>query len=384
MFREYEGLLDLKDVIKDKYGYGFDKDNIEDFYEQDFVSIEGNGVSAMCWIDIDNDKYLFKPMEDFKVNVLGELLSEKIAKKLGIPCAEYRACVLGNQGGVLTKNFVKDNDTMILGCEVFQQFFNQYPLKRDDCVSVLDDETFVDNYAVPKDFKNLNLYDQQRYLFSHLNNLEEVWSILSDLDNKDIESNKNVVSALKNMLLFDLITLQGDRHVNNWAIIKKDDGSYGPCPLFDNAISMGVGYFNMRDRLSNFRNEDFLSRKGMSNNINKMLYQSKPHFTLSEDNNLDPLHKIKDSNLVVFNDYLEKSDESFREEAIEMISMINGDVTDSMLDEIEEENGFIVNSEVRGYIDRVMDIHNDNLLQIAEKYKSSEVRNDGEKSSRRI
>ena len=54
------------------------------------------------------------------------------------------------------------------------------------------------------------------------------------------------------MLLFDIFTLQGDRHPNNWGLIKKGD-TYRASPLFDNSTSFGLGFPFMDKVVTNFK-----------------------------------------------------------------------------------------------------------------------------------
>lgn len=64
MFEDYDGFIDLGNILFDTYHYSYDPDHLADFYAQDFVEMEGNGVAAMCWIQYKGKKYLFKPMGD--------------------------------------------------------------------------------------------------------------------------------------------------------------------------------------------------------------------------------------------------------------------------------------------------------------------------------
>ena len=48
----------------------------------------------------------------------------EFAKKLNLPCAEYHTASLGNKKGLLSKQMLKTDETLILGYEVFQDFFN--------------------------------------------------------------------------------------------------------------------------------------------------------------------------------------------------------------------------------------------------------------------
>lgn len=380
MFEEYKGIIDLDYILDEVYHYKYDPNNLEDFYAQDFVEMEGNGVTAMCWIKYGDNKYLFKPIQDAYINWWGELLSYQLAKELGIFCCKYRACKLGNDYGVITEMINKNDETLILGSEVFQEFFNQYPKYKKEIVSVLEDQNFRDLYKIPEHFLEFNFYDQQRHLFSHLNNLENVWSMLSDfgilhkgekkfgLATLTQEQITNIMEAQTKMLLFDIISLQGDRHVNNWGILN-DKEVYRPCPLFDNATSFGLGYNDMRARINDFRNQVMNYHWFRDDKIiQDYLYQASLNFTLSDDNNIDPMHKEKDGVLKVFDDFLFKSDEHYKSVAGSFLDVISDDNFSSVIDRTEKENGIIMPEVVRFYIESTMDFHSKYLGDVANKY----------------
>lgn len=376
MLKEYDGFLDLNLVLEDKYNYKYEENLLETFCNQDFVELEGNGVTAMCWIKIDGEKYLFKPLEQFDINIWGELLSNKVAKKLGIECAEYRACSLGREKGVLTKSIVKNDENLLLGCEFFQDFFNEYPNKKSEIVSILEDDKFMSAYDIPKEFLDYDFYDRQRYLFNRLNNLEQVWSMLSDYKNISEEETYKITKFLGKMLLFDMITLQADRHVNNWGIIQNNEG-YRVCPLFDNAVSFGLGYPNAQFRISGFKNEvmNYYHLKD-DTKIKNYIETFVPRFTLSEDNVIDDTKKIKDKSTKVLDDYMRKSDQGDRDLARQFIDEINVDVIDEMINEVEIENGLNINDNVRFYIDSIMEFNLGYLNNVISKYNRSEVVNE--------
>ena len=104
-----EGLIILEDFFKDKFNYNYR--TYEDLLKQDFIRFESNGATAKFWIKYEGEEYLYK--EDDLNHVLGELLGQKIAEALGIPCAQYRACTFSKDkaqtrlgGGFLLKKFI--------------------------------------------------------------------------------------------------------------------------------------------------------------------------------------------------------------------------------------------------------------------------------------
>lgn len=363
MFNSYPGIIKLDKVLKEQYDYDFNN-NISKLYEQPFIELEGNGVDAMCWIKYQNEKYLFKPLKEFEINVWGELLTEELNKQLGIPSAEYRVATLGNKKGVITKSILKKDETLILGSEVFQHFFNNYSYKKNKLTPILNEKTFLKSYQIPTSFINLNTYNQKRYTFNYLNNLEQIWAILEDNKNLDSQQISEIVQALSAMLLSDIISIQGDRHPNNWAIIKTPTG-YHSAKLFDNGIAFGLGFPNMSRRIIEFRNELF-NAKLLRNKerINNLIYQSRPNFTLSPNNVINTEYRIKDTGPKVLEDFLNRSTIKTQEKISNIILNINMDFFDNIKTIVEEKNQITMDDNVYLYISNVFEQNLNNLKKI--------------------
>ena len=103
-----------------------------DLLHQNFIEVEGNGVDALFWIIYEGEKYLFKPINDAEYNVWGEVLSSCLAEYLNIPHVDYRIAKFGDKMGVVTKSMIKGKEKLILGSELFQDFYNFYPSKEDN------------------------------------------------------------------------------------------------------------------------------------------------------------------------------------------------------------------------------------------------------------
>lgn len=371
MFEDYKGVIDLDLVLKESYNYKYDSNNLEDFYNQDFIEMEGNGLTAMCWIKYQDNKYLFKPIKDSCINIWGELLSNQLAKQIGIPCCNYRAGKLGNKYGVITEKINKKEETLILGSEIIQEFFDYYPeIKKKYITEMLTDP------------KNNNCYNQQHHLFNHLNNLEQIWFILSSFDNIKKNNSKNynfstlnqeainsIITFLSVMLIFDIVTLQADRNVNNWAVLYNTK-EFKPCPLYDNAISFGLGYNNMKERVHDFRNQ-VLNYKYFNDDINiqSYIYKPSPLFTLSSENKNEQKQRKHNNILKVFDEFLTKLDDNYKEIAYYLIQSIEDENFSNLITKTEIENGIVMDAEVRFYIESTMKFHYKYLNEIINKHK---------------
>lgn len=376
MFNDYQGTIDLEKVLKDEYNYKFDND-ISNLYKQPFIELEGDGDDAMCWITYKNEKYLFKPLKHFHINVWGELLSEEINKYLEIPCAEYRAATLGSQSGVITKNILKKDETLILGSEIFQHFFNNYSYKTDKNNSIIDEKVFLKSYQIPKSVLSLNAYNQKRVIFNYLNNLEQVWAILEDNQYLKQDQISNIIKFLSAMLLSDIITIQADRHPNNWGIIKQEN-NHKPSLLFDNGISFGLGFPDIPQRIVNFRNELFNAKLLRDEErINRFIYEVRPNFTLSTDNVRNIEYRIKDTGPKVLEDFLNRSTIETQEKTSNIILNMEPNLLDTMIKTIEKKNMITMDDDVYLYISNIFKHNLNNLKKVVNQFWRS---NSNEKS----
>ena len=358
MFEKYDGIIDIEQVLQDKYNYHFDG-NFSNFYNQSFVELEADGKSALFWIIYNDERFLFKPVEEFDYNVWGELLSAEIAKELGIPCALYRVGIFNGKLGIISKSFLKKDDTLVLGSQIFQEFFNNF----GDEASLFQNSKFLEEYQIPNFFLGLNSYDKKRYTFNFLNNLEQVKSIL-DRDTKVNEKQVyEIMKNMTNMLLFDLITLQGDRHPNNWGIIKNDNVTFSP--LFDNGVSFGLGFPDMNRRCNDFRSELFNSKYSRNRKkLNSFIYQVRPNFTLSNKNVIDVSTRLKDEIPKVLEELFYKLDFDTQTKITNIISKLSNNILDEMIKNIEKMNNIKMSDDVYFYISSIFEININNLKEV--------------------
>lgn len=373
MFSEYQGFLNLDQILKDEYDYEFDGD-LSKLYEQDFIEVEGNGVGALCWISYKGDKYLFKQVPSFEYNVWGELISEEFAKRLGVECASYRACSLGEQKGVITKSFLKDRETLILGSEIFQRFLNRHAETEEN----LFHEIMKNCYEVPEDYFKLDAYNQKKYLFHYLNNLEHIWYILNGDVDISKEEIKKSLQFLETELVFDIITMQLDRHPNNWGLKRMDDSkkenkcSYEPSCLYDNASSFGVGVPFIEDIVSGFRGEYFncLLLKD-EERLDRLMYRGAPDLTMSCDNVVDFSSKRKDIGPIVLNDYLSYTSLQSHSPLVDQIDSLDTDFFDECLKSVEENNGIVMQGDVYYYMVTLFEYNIGKLKNVCNSFKRS-------------
>lgn len=382
MFSDYKGIINLDEVLLKKYNFNYNGD-ISTLSTLSFIELEGDGKDALCWIVYNNERYLFKPLNDADYNMWGELVATEIANKLDIPCAEYRIATLGNLKGNLSKSFLLEDDILIIGSEIYQDFFNQIHYDKKKKI-INKGQDIIKNYEIPTYLLDMDKTKFRKYTFYYLNNLEQTWSILENgqlINNNDI---KDIITSLVKMLIFDLITLQCDRHPNNWGIIKSKD-KYSLSPLYDNGTSLGLGYPFIENRINNFKAE-LMNAKMLKDDrrIQSIIYQTGLNFTLSEDNIVSLKNKKKDIAPIVLNDLLRKSDNNTRKLIISTLDKITPNFMDDVLDKVIKEAGINMNDNLYYYITKVFEINIKILKDIADKYRKDEFKNEVSRHIRTI
>lgn len=363
-------VFSLDQYIKEKYHYKYE--TLDQLLTKSFIEYESTGSNALFWITIDNEKYLFKEINGGEYSWLGELLSKEFADILGIPCAEYRLCKLGNKYGILSKKFTKKNETIILGAQIIQEVLDKYPYLKED--SLLEDTEFLELYNIPNPIIEMERKHRLKYLYNNLNNLEQLWSIIEiylDLNKKGKENLDLIMDYLVQIFMFDLLTLQADRNIGNWGIIKnQDSGAVTVPPLFDNNASFNL--WDLDKKIKNFYLElnnylTYPQNPKIKEIFINVLYKDRMLLTPSEDAIINARRKTREKNLVlleyflkystpeyisIFNNYIEK---------LKQISIID------ILTQIEVQQQVIIPDNIKKFL---TDEINWNLYFLEEKVKN--------------
>lgn len=378
MFKKYRELLSIETILKDAYNYDFNG-NMKELLKEDFIDLEGNGVDALMWFTYEGERYLFKPLREAKINVWGEILSSYLAEYLNIPHAEYRIASFNGQLGVVTKSIIKGKEKLILGSEIFQEFMNRYPYKEKNEI-LIQNKLFRYLYDIPEEFLKLNAYDRKRYLFNYLNNLDCIQSIIYNFEDIDRQDKQEIINGLVKTFLFDIITMQYDRHPNNWGIIVDKKARFSP--LFDNSTSFGLNYLIIEEHIMEFKRnilsyyKDALIRGiDPEDNRREIIYPSEPTLVVDTDDSIDPMKKIKKKIPDVFEHFLNISSKEDREFAIQMVSSVSSDLIEKLIRQAEEDNYMKMDSDTCNYILTLFDNHLEILNSIIETYRRTQDEN---------
>lgn len=381
MFENYQGIINLEEYFKDKYNYQYI--SINDLRKQPFIEYEAVGKNALFWIIDGNDRYLFKRT----TNALGEIISMKIANILNIDCAEYRIATIGGETGILSKKFNKEDDNIILGAQIIQEVLNNYPkLFPNGKNEIFDDQQFIELYGIPDKILKLDPKNRLKYIHNNLNNLEELSSILSiffktrKVVNYD-DVLKNTMDYLVKTFLFDCITIQADRHIENWGIGQKVTGEFYNIPLYDNSACLNLYHENLEERIMAFYR--ILETYKIKNNpktlkeLKNMMYKDKMLLSVSERDIINPTLKKRKSNLEMLDYFLNISDYEYIGLFIKYLDTIEEYRIDRILDEIQIEYGINIKENVRDYIIILETMNLSFLREISNKYRREDELNGG-------
>lgn len=195
--------------------------DISEFAQEDFESL---GTKSKYWFtNSDGDSYLFKSVDAISndgnvIQRLGEDWSEKIAceiaKSMKIPCADYELAVNLQTRGVITKNFMTDeNSNLITGNQLILNYSSS-----DVSYKAADEE-------------KQNIFDIYRILSRFIKNKPIGFDSLPDV--------KSASDFFTGYLMLDALVSNQDRHSENWGVISTLKGTLHLAPSFDHAASLG-------------------------------------------------------------------------------------------------------------------------------------------------
>lgn len=370
-----ENVLDLENFFQKEYNYTF-KD-FADLLSQPFIKYEGTGKFAIFWIKINNQEYLFKRIEDNDYTWLGELLSKEIADILEIPCAEYTLCKLDNKLGILSKKFTKKNESIILGAQIIQEALDKYPYLK--AKYLLDDKDFLTSYNIPEDILAMERKYKVRYLHNNLNNLEQLWSLIPiylELNHLDKKYTTKIMEYLVNMFMFDVLTMQADRHIGNWGIIiNQDTNEISTSYLFDNSASFGIGDKELEERIQIFYQalnsyQNNKSEKEKKKFLNTF-YKNRLLLTPSEDAIKSAKLRKRENNIEVMDYFLRVSSEECIALFQEKLNKLKNTSIASLLEKIEIEQKISIPNNIKQYL---IDTIYLNLYLLEEKINTYQIK----------
>lgn len=350
-------VFEMDKYIKEKYNYNFIGYN-EDFYNNYFIERESEGINTLFWL-IDNDKkFLFKRVNAFDLNKWGDLIVMELAKEVGIDCAIYRPAVFNGETGFITESFLKNNEKLINAKELMDlEIKNNFSDKITNKIKKLCSQS--NSRWRPDIYMSLNNYvDMIEIIDTNI--------FLSDLEKERIKI------SLKKLLCFDLITLQSDRHPENYGIIKKDNG-YEFSPLYDNDASFCLGSKNILKKIEKYI-YDVPRAKNYREDILEMYHNFNSAFSYRDNDYLTGKYGEKE---IVINkkirtsvdDIISLGDYEVKFILIQMCNKLSVDNLNRIINDLENKYKCKMDDNLRYYI---TNIYKNNLIYIKNKIKEME------------
>lgn len=299
--KRVNGYLDIEEYFKRKLD--------EDEVELDVLSTKGlikpefGGVNSMFWFEYFGVDVLFKSYDD-EYNRYSELISEELAKYLGLKNAQYDLASYGNLKGVISYDFKDKNHTYITLDKILDHYIDKLNLLNTEDES----NTYGEHYLRKYD----DIYDHQELV----NNLEDVWNAIEFYlyDKNEVPKElipgivEKVMAKLTNYFSYQLITGNFEMHSGNILLaFKKDFTDIDLAPLYDNENMYGI------------------SRRGY-------LYDGFPRFSLSRESreNTEELDKV-------LKDYLSISDEYFVDRFKLLFYQLDADTIYEIMERVENK-----------------------------------------------
>ena len=201
------------------------------------------------------------------------------------------------------------------------------------------------------------------------NNLYDIWNVI-EIYSRINKVNVNIeefMNNLINMFIFDIITSQGDRHADNWSIIKNNkDNSIRLCPLYDNSgicsLNRGKSIKNIVDYVNDLNNPLIHEKK--KRKIKELLSSTINHSNSGIKVSLDDVEP-KSKNPVMMSEYIEDSSQEFNDKLMQFIELIDEGALNKIFLEVEgqinnkvpDDIKLIVKTVVFNNIDMIKEIY---------------------------
>lgn len=358
------GFFDLNFLFEN-----FCHSNGDDFFKQPYIELEVIGKRKKFWFTIEDDKgkqkFLYKKTDSRDLyEAYGEVLAEEIAILLGIPCAKYMLAKFNyedenihdfkNSYGIITPTFLLPNERLIPIGEIISTVYHQKIKNNPDMQTLYDVEGIEEGIAI-----------------NRMNNLEDIWSVLDcyfkDWPNKDIIV-KQLMEHFVKLYLYDVITLQGDRHIWNFGvIINKETKAVRPAPIYDNSNILNLN----RPKISSFLNildsKNILSTKKLAlqkEMVYNMLYHSKLLFSANTEDFLSrKAFDRKAKQLDSLKDFLNKSDSETKQLLDKYISILDEYGITNIIKNYEKNTGHKFPSDFTEYFNKSLELNLENIKE---------------------
>lgn len=339
------GYIDLNLYFMQKYGKS--RAYLADILE--LTETEQLGARDKFWFNFEDKKVMYKSAFMDSYEEYAEVIMTELAKCLRIESAQYDLALMKFDDnkmtkGIITYNFKKEGCKYLVGSEIILSVYRRYIADNPDLIKEL----------------GLEGLEREDYIVNKLNNLENIWFIL-DLYFKD-EVNKSeiiadIMNQLVSVLMFDVLTNQGDRHSDNW-MLEFDGPRVRLAPLYDNSNACNLNRSktlnNMITNLKIYEKANRIKKPRLYDRIVGQLYHPKMLLTVL------PRESMKDGNvrsLEVLENFINMSVPEYRERLIEMIEFFKSNKLEEVFLNVESKTECEIPEDLKYYLRNVFQIH---------------------------
>lgn len=208
--KEDDNILDICPI--ENFSYTENTDNIcvetidNGIYQIQSANLTGDAPKAL--LKIGEYRYIAKTGHKwYPVESITEHLLNQLGNIFGLKMADSRLAVINTQLRFLSKWFLNDDETLVHGAEIF------------------------DNYLKDSDFvREIERQKMAREMFT-------LQFVEKSVKHYSPDNYNEILYRLVKLLLYDALVGNNDRHFENWAVIVKNVGNSEPVfsPVYDTA-----------------------------------------------------------------------------------------------------------------------------------------------------
>lgn len=304
-------------------------------------------------------KSYYNILKQYNISSIKRLDEISTAK---IKDALYEILMIFKISGIKSKksrlNNVKLNDVIHMAPNTVLYYLREY------------NEIFEDMANMYQE--NFTLWNNNTHECNNLFDIQAILDIYLRKNGLHEKAGTNIMKELSDRLIFDLVTLQGDRHASNWSIIlDKSKNEVRLAPIYDSANCFCLAeekiFYEINNTIVKLNNKALVDKKKqkMKLQLTQLINKPRTKFrffredVINKTNNYDMLQEIKDYT----------APECY-EEIINNISQLTPENVEKIFTKIEER-GITIPVEIKNVVKATINIEVNNINEI---FRSKEVK----------